>query len=393
MTVFPKLQQFLFPKYDSEEVRRHIDDYNVRFTFIASVIAFAASCALIVLKDKNIIVDSIPYMPVRTFYSVFILTQIVVMLLSVFYLSGILKKHAAAHLITGAFGIAYAVFGIAVSIVYYAHGNQILPFVSVAIFASSVLVLAPAAAIAGISGAFTAFLLMVGLEHGMTYKLLMNIMLIWSMCIFVSINRFYYRVSTLSQSERLKKLNAELEMISKYDALTEIRNRYSLRGDFNAYIGKRIFLMMSDIDNFKNFNDQRGHDIGDKVLLRFAKILSESFTKDSCYRYGGDEFLIIKPFDSKETFESCLVNCCRLMNDIQLDEEAVPFSFSGGYTYGYAAAHEDIRAMMKQADEYLYKVKRHGKHNILGGEYGKGIEHSIAADEADKYDVQRKKES
>ena len=90
------------------------------------------------------------------------------------------------------------------------------------------------------------------------------------MCIFVSINRFYYRVSTLSQSERLKKLNAELEMISKYDALTEIRNRYSLRGDFNAYIGKRIFLMMSDIDNFKNFNDQRGHDIATDPMHFFS---------------------------------------------------------------------------------------------------------------------------
>lgn len=378
MTIFPKLQQFLFPKYDTEEVRRHIDDYNVRFTFIAAIIAFVASCALIVMKNKNIIVDAIPYMPTRQFYNTFILTQIIVMLLSVAYLFGILKRHAVAHLITGAFGAAYAVFGIAISLVYYAHGNQILPFIGVAIFASSVLLLSPAAAILCISAAFSAFLFMLGIKHCMTYKLLMHIILIWSMCIFVSINRFYYRVSTESQSLRLKKLNSELEMISKYDSLTGIRNRYSLRGDFNAYIGKHIFLMMSDIDNFKSFNDQCGHDVGDKVLLRFAKILSESFEKDSCYRYGGDEFLVIKPFDAKESFENCLVNCCRLMKELRLDEEAMPFSFSGGYAYGYAETDKDIRAMMKCADEYLYKVKRSGKHNVLGGEYGKRSEDSIA---------------
>lgn len=357
---------------------RHIDNYNVRFTFVASVIAFTAALTLILLKDKNIIIDSIPYMSIRTVYTVFILTQLIVMLLSSLYLRGALKKHAVAQLITAAFGLVYAVFGIIVSLIYYAHGNQILPFIGVAIFASSVLLLNPASALVFISAAFFSFLLMVGLEHGITYKLLMNMLLIWSMCIFVSINRFYYRVSMESQSERLKKLNSELEMISKYDALTELRNRYSLRGDFDAYTGKNIFLMMSDIDNFKSFNDQKGHDVGDKILFRFAKVLSESFTKDCCYRYGGDEFLIIKPYDYKEMFESCIVNCCRLMNDIRLDGDAARFSFSGGYAYGYAATNEDIRAMMKQADEYLYKVKRSGKHNILGGEYEWGMKVVVA---------------
>lgn len=373
MFILQKMKTFLFPHRIPKEVISHIDDYNVKFSLAASIAALIISIIIVLQDDSNIMLKSISSVPLKRYYFAFIIVLIFIILLSLIYIFRKIRNHLFAGITISVFCLSYTVFGILLGLVNYACGDQILPFIGVEMFISAVLLLSPAPAVIFISVSFTSFLFLLSIKYGIKLKLCINTLMIWSICVFVSVRRFNYRIATESKSSRLKRLNSELEVISKYDALTGIRNRYSLRGDFDIYTGKKIFLMMSDVDDFKSFNDMKGHETGDKVLFRFANILSESFSRDSCYRYGGDEFLVIKPYTDESTFESCLVNCCRLMKDMKVDGEEINFSFSGGYIYGFAENHADIRNMIKQADEYLYKVKVNGKHNILGGEFKKDI--------------------
>lgn len=369
MFILQKMKNFLFPRRIPKEVINHIDDYNVKFSLAASIAALIISIIIVLQDDSNIMLKSISSISLKRYYFVFIIAIIFIMILCLIYIFKKLQNHLFARIIVIIFCLVYTIFGILLAVVSYACGDQILPFIGVEMFISAVFLLYPAPSVIFISTSFTSFLLLLSIKYGITLKLCINTLMIWLICVFVSVRRFNYRIITESKSERLKRLNTELEVISKYDALTGIRNRYSLRGDFDIYTGKNIFLMMSDVDDFKSFNDMKGHETGDKVLFRFANILSESFGRDSCYRYGGDEFLVVKPYTDKSSFESGLVNCCRLMKDMKVDGEEINFSFSGGYIYGFAENHSDIRNMIKQAAEYLYKVKLNGKHNILGGEF------------------------
>lgn len=96
------------------------------------------------------------------------------------------------------------------------------------------------------------------------------------------------------------QLRDRLTQLAVRDALTGLQNRRSLdqtmsdRARENAT--GRLTCMMLDIDHFKRFNDEFGHDAGDLVMQSFAGILMESVGKrGTCYRFGGEEFVILLP--------------------------------------------------------------------------------------------------
>ena len=86
------------------------------------------------------------------------------------------------------------------------------------------------------------------------------------------------------------------------DALTGIGNRLALRRDYDAYQGHEVTVLMLDLNDFKLINDTRGHEEGDRVLQEIGKLLSDTFGKEYCYRYGGDEFLAIVPDMEEQDF-------------------------------------------------------------------------------------------
>lgn len=106
-------------------------------------------------------------------------------------------------------------------------------------------------------------------------------------------------------NEELAKVNEALKAMASKDTLTNLRNRYSLRQDFEYYVGLPLHVLFIDLDNFKMLNDTKGHAYGDKILSATGRCLSESFRASNCYRYGGDEFLIISENSTDAEFEAC----------------------------------------------------------------------------------------
>ena len=160
-------------------------------------------------------------------------------------------------------------------------------------------------------------------------------------------------------NEELRKVNDLLKAIASKDSLTNLRNRYSLRQDFEMYIGIPLHVAFVDLDNFKAMNDTNGHVYGDKVLAAVGKALTDSFRTSNCYRYGGDEFLIIAEKETEESFKASFENVKKQLSDLNIQ-------LSGGYTYGVPETTAELRSMIMQADEMLYSVKEKGKGTFVG---------------------------
>lgn len=112
--------------------------------------------------------------------------------------------------------------------------------------------------------------------------------------IFLTSNYLFYHIvyEVISSSIKVNKL----EKAVLKDALTSLGNRTQLMKDMCSLMdGNQIFsIIFLDLDRFKLINDKYGHDIGDKYLIHFGKIISDELEdKGTLYRYGGDEFIAI----------------------------------------------------------------------------------------------------
>ncbi|WP_456448461.1 GGDEF domain-containing protein [Deinococcota bacterium DY0809b] len=103
----------------------------------------------------------------------------------------------------------------------------------------------------------------------------------------------YHRVS-----QRIARLQAELEAGALSDPLTGLGNRRALERDYAAYQdlaereNRSLRLTFWDINDLKIINDTRGHEAGDQALVRFADLLRQhTRAHDRYYRIGGDEFV------------------------------------------------------------------------------------------------------
>ena len=110
----------------------------------------------------------------------------------------------------------------------------------------------------------------------------------------------YRKIAGLT--EELREDNRLLQELSLIDGLTGVKNRVSLRRDYDDYRYRELFVAMMDLDDFKSINDMHGHEAGDRVLTATGRNLNEIFGHDHCYRFGGDEFLILWPAGTEEAF-------------------------------------------------------------------------------------------
>ena len=171
----------------------------------------------------------------------------------------------------------------------------------------------------------------------------------------------------------LKSDNVTLEQASALDALTGTRNRYAFRRDYAQYERRDIHVMMFDLDNFKAANDGYGHAVGDFVLKSAGHFLREAFGDAHCYRYGGDEFVVICPDMPEAEFAAKLETVREEMRGLSLDGQRIPASFSAGYVYGCAELAEDLRLMLRQADRCLYESKGRGRDCYTGAAYSRDV--------------------
>jgi diguanylate cyclase (GGDEF)-like protein/PAS domain S-box-containing protein len=149
-----------------------------------------------------------------------------------------------------------------------------------------------------------------------------------------------------------KQLERQLFQAALRDPLTGCYNRRYLmdRERDLARSGQRWGVIVIDIDHFKLYNDQHGHDTGDRVLARVARFLmSMSRSEDAVLRIGGDEFLLLLLGEAAGATEGIAV---RLR---ERGPAEVPVSLSFGWAL--REGDERLEATIHRADQRLISVR------------------------------------
>ena len=180
------------------------------------------------------------------------------------------------------------------------------------------------------------------------------------------------RQKSIDVVRRLRDSNEALEEESHIDTLTGLYNRNMLRANYPEYKNHSLIVTLLDIDDFKKINDVCGHETGDVALRELSEVLANTFTNTDCYRYGGDEFLLIRLDENWSQYNLEMIHARSLLTRITLGPKKLPLRISVGYISGVTQTGEDLRAMFHLADEMLYESKRLGKNRVTGGMFHKG---------------------
>lgn len=189
-----------------------------------------------------------------------------------------------------------------------------------------------------------------------------------------------FRVSMLTENISSaivnRRLQKDLKEQTVRDPLTGLFNRRYMVEALGVEVARAarsnepLCVIMCDVDHFKRFNDEYGHDAGDEVLRVVGRVLSEMFRDgDIVCRYGGEEFTIIAP----RTTQSDLI---RRTEDVRLaiskvqpelrDKKLGSITMSFGVAQWQPDMDREGMDLVSAADSALYAAKHQGRNRIVG---------------------------
>lgn len=176
-------------------------------------------------------------------------------------------------------------------------------------------------------------------------------------------------------SDLLLQMNARLDEMARKDELTQIGNRrafneqiISTHGYSRRYM-RPYSIILVDLDNFKNYNDLYGHQMGDQVLKNVADCINKLCrSTDFACRYGGEEIVILlreTDLDSSQTIAERIIRAIEALNLPHEENQGHGrVTVSAGVACYYPARNpdEDWEAVLKRADDALYVAKDKGRN-------------------------------
>jgi len=177
----------------------------------------------------------------------------------------------------------------------------------------------------------------------------------------------------IKQSKELKDTKDELRHLAFTDSMTNLYNRrYFIEASetiLNLAIRNKTesFVIIIDIDDFKQVNDSYGHKIGDDVIILCANKFKE-LTRDSdlICRWGGEEFTILFPEINLDGALKIAEKIRLAIENIEIvlaDNTEIKFTISIGLSQ-ITSDDMDIHASIARADEALYNAKETGKNKV-----------------------------
>ncbi|MCI8373629.1 MAG: GGDEF domain-containing protein [Lachnospiraceae bacterium] len=169
---------------------------------------------------------------------------------------------------------------------------------------------------------------------------------------------------------------SHLQNAAYYDALTGLGNRTALNHDIEKLeqfltASSSVALIQLDINYLKRTNDLLGHIAGDRLLKNAASVIQEGFSDyGKCYRFGGDEFIVILENHPKETYNlgiSAMESACEILNSTLPDLEHVSIAY--GIAYFNYGTDNSLWRVQERADEAMYERKRRMKQKKSSMEY------------------------
>lgn len=173
------------------------------------------------------------------------------------------------------------------------------------------------------------------------------------------------------RTDELEQANRKLSELATQDGLTGLANRRAMEAALQREWqrcrerGEPMALVMSDVDQFKQFNDTHGHPAGDAQLRRIARAVGEEVAAagELAARYGGEEFVLILPGSSREQ-AIARAESLRRRIACATAAEGLPGSASFGVAAAMPAADMAPADLLRRADEALYRAKHNGRDRV-----------------------------
>jgi len=177
------------------------------------------------------------------------------------------------------------------------------------------------------------------------------------------------------RTQALHDANLQLQQASLTDALTGLHNRRYLDQYTDNLLaraqrhGQDVYCVLLDVDNFKQINDQLGHQVGDELLVALATLLRKQVrSADHLIRWGGEEFMILLDFaTSIDEFMRRLMAAVQHYPWPHNEQLPNPMSISAGVCLHRVDNKWQWRwsSTLALADKAMYLVKRNGKNGWL----------------------------
>lgn len=172
--------------------------------------------------------------------------------------------------------------------------------------------------------------------------------------------------------EALKQQLEQSEKIVLYDALTGVFNRRAFDNDLKGALSQApdgLCLILADIDHFKVFNDNYGHQLGDQVLKAVAKRLQEACRDGvKLYRYGGEEFAVLVPNSQQSKARHLAEAMRRGLEKVSLKDRRKDVRINNiTASFGVAQWNKNLKnnEIIEIADKRLYEAKRLGRNRVM----------------------------
>ncbi len=196
-----------------------------------------------------------------------------------------------------------------------------------------------------------------------------NIIVTFSSLSFLA---YYYCMAVEKADKKLRKANRRLEVLADTDPLTGLLNRRKIIDEINKNInefkrtGKNFVLVMADIDNFKSFNDNYGHNCGDLVVTTSGAIMkSQLFNGGKISRWGGEEFLILLPNCNINRGKELAEKLRKSVQDTTVIYKETKVSITMTFGVSEYNSNVDIEEAVGSTDRALYEGKRKGRNCVV----------------------------
>ena len=161
---------------------------------------------------------------------------------------------------------------------------------------------------------------------------------------------------------------AVTRQLAYHDALTGLPNRHLLRDRLSQGVhraareGRRVALLMLDLDDFKSVNDTLGHAAGDELLVEVAARLRAT-TGDSCrvFRFAGDEFVVLASGIHDDEEAAAIGERLRVELAEPMLLESGPLVVTCSVGVARATGDDSVDGLLHNADVAMYEAKRRGK--------------------------------
>lgn len=185
--------------------------------------------------------------------------------------------------------------------------------------------------------------------------------------------KFLYRLRA-AQNE-IQHLRGQLErahLAATLDSLTRVFNRHAFTRLLDQSLSDSsigLALIILDIDHFKQFNDQYGHPLGDRVLQHVGQLLRDQLpARAFAARYGGEEFCVvlrnITNIEDAHRFADQLRNKIQSLRVKVRSTDQVLDSITASFGVAMAEPGDTLETLLTRADDALYQAKRSGRNQV-----------------------------